>query len=144
MKLAKRFPSPLDTQWKYRSLYGTEMPDSPTTIIREASAQRMSPSDYAAKKYDFAGKEAAKRADEQKKHDDAIRKETADQKDKEWSEKVGSNPNVRQAETSRFSEIDKAVKSGERPDPMKMTREQRHAATQQVIRKEIAQNETVN
>jgi hypothetical protein len=25
-----------DTSWKYRTLYGTEMPDSPTTIIREA------------------------------------------------------------------------------------------------------------
>jgi tRNA(Ser,Leu) C12 N-acetylase TAN1 len=46
--------------------------DSPTTIIREATAQRMSPADYAAKKYDFAGKEAAKRAEEQKKHDDFV------------------------------------------------------------------------
>src|SRR6266851_6742164 len=69
-----------DTSWKYRSLFGTEMPDSPTTIIREATAQRMGPAEYAAKKYDFAGKEATKLADEKKKHDDSIR---ADQKAKD-------------------------------------------------------------
>src|SRR5882724_6123508 len=73
-----------DTTWKYRSLYGTEMPDAPTAIIREASAQRMDPATYAAKKYDFAGKEAAKRADEQKKHDDQIRSEAKAEADKQW------------------------------------------------------------
>ena len=133
-----------ETTWKYRTLYGTEMPDSPVTLIREATAQRMSPTDYAAKKYDFAGKEAAKKAEEQKKHDDAIRKEASDAKDKEWSEKVGNNPNIRQAEVSRFSQLDKAVKAGERPDPLKMNREQRHAATRDTILKDIATNASVN
>lgn len=132
-----------DTSWKYRSLFGTEMPDSPTTIIREAAAQRMAPGDYAAKKYDFAGKEKAKREDEQKKHDDAIRKEAVDEVTRKFAEQGGNNPNVRQAEASKFSTLQSAVKEGTRPDPLKMTREQRHAATGQTIRKEIAANETV-
>src|SRR4051794_30252905 len=61
-------------------------------------------------------KEAAKKAEEQKKHDDAIRAETLAASNKEWSEKVGNNPNIRQAEVSRFSNLEKAVKAGERPD----------------------------
>lgn len=135
--------SMLDLTWKYQSLYGTPMPDSPTKLIEEATAQRMDPISYAAKKYDFAGKEKAIKEAEQKKHDDAIRAEQKATSDKEWAEKVGSNPNIRQAEVSKFSTLDKAVKAGERPDPLKMTREQRHVATGQIIRKEIAERETV-
>jgi DNA-directed RNA polymerase delta subunit len=133
-----------DTSWKYRSLYGTEMPDSPTAIIREAAAQRRSPAEYAAIKYDFAGKEKAKREADQKTHDDAIRKEAKDASDREWAERVSSNPMIRQAETSRFAEVHKAVKEGARPDPLKMpTRELRHKETQQRIQKEIAENATI-
>ncbi len=132
-----------DLSWKYQSLYGKPMPDSPSSLITEATAQRMDPIVYAAKKYDFAGKEAAQKAEEQKKHDDAIRKETSDAKDKEWAEKVGNNPMVRQAEVSRFASVQAAVKKGERPDTMTMTPEQRREVTRQQIHKELAQNETV-
>jgi hypothetical protein len=133
----------LDLNWKYQSLFGKPMPDSPTTLIREAEAQRMDPIAYAAKKYDFAAKEAAMKAEEQKKHDDAITAAAIAENDKKWAEKVGNNPNIRQAEVSRFSVLDKAVKDGERPDPLKMTREERHSATRQAINKEMASN-TVN
>jgi len=129
-----------DTTWKYRTLYGTEMPDSPTTIIREAAAQRMNPADYAAKKYDFVGKEAAKKAADVKAHDDAIRKEEGEKKDREWAEKVGSNPNIRQAEASGFSTLSKAVSEKQRPNPLGMTREERHKATSAAIQKEVAAN----
>lgn len=133
-----------DTQWKYRSLFGAEIPDSPTDLIREATAQRMSPSEWAAKKYDFSGKEKAKKEAEQKAHDDAIRKEAADAKDKEWAEKVGSNPMMRQASESRFAEVAKATQKGERKDTMTMTPEQRRQYTREQIHKEIATNQTVN
>jgi hypothetical protein len=132
-----------DTTWKYRTLYGTEMPDSPTTIIREATAQRLDPAVYAAKKYDFAGKEAAKRAEEQKKHDDAITAAAIAENDKKWAERVGSNPNIRQAEASKFSVLQKAVDAKERPSPLGLTREERHRNTSQAIQKEIAENATV-
>jgi len=136
--------SMLDLTWKYTSLYGTPMPDSPTTLIREATAQRMDPVAYAAKKYDFAGKEKAAADERQKKHDDAIRKEASDLKDKEWAEKVGSNPNIRQATESRFSTIAAATKKGERKDTTAMSPEQRREYTRSQIQQEISANETVN
>jgi hypothetical protein len=138
--LGGAFSFAADTQWKYRSLFGTEMPDAPTAIIREAAAQRMSPADYAAKKYGFAEKEAARKAEEKKKEIDAAVTAAVSAKEKEWAERGGNNPNLRQAITSQFSTIDKAVKEGTRPDPLKMTREQRHAATRQVITRELAEN----
>lgn len=141
--LANAFSFVADTSWKYRTLYGAELPDAPTTIIREAATQRMSPSDYAAKKYDFAGKEAAKRADDQKKHDDKIRADALAENDKKWAEKIGTNPNLRVAQESAFSTVNKAVAAGERKDPLSMSKEERHAATRNIIRKEIAENDTV-
>jgi hypothetical protein len=140
-ELSAAFQFTADTTHRYRTLYGTEMPDSPTTIIREATAQRMSPSEYAAKKYNFAQKEQEIAAEKQKKHDDAIVAAALAENDKKWSEKVGSNPMIRQAEASKFSNLDKAVKAGERHDPLKMTREQRHEATRQSIMKEINEHQ---
>jgi hypothetical protein len=131
-----------DTSWKYRTLFGSELPDAPTVIIREAAAQRMSPGDYAAKKYNFSGKEQEKREAAQKAHDDAIRKEVAEQKDKEWSEKTANGSPVRQAEVSQFSEVRQAVKEGKRPDPLKMNPQERAAATRQSIRRDIAAQES--
>ena len=135
--------SMLDLTWKYQSLYGKPMPDSPTVLITEANAQRMDPIAWAAKKYDFAGKETEIRAAEQKKHDDKLIADAIAENDKKWAEKVGNNPNIRQAEVSRFSTIDKAVKEGQRPDPLTLNKEQRHAATRQAILKEASQQETV-
>jgi len=132
--------SMLDLTWKYQTLYGRPMPDSPTALISEANAQRMDPISYAAKKYNFAGKEAEMKAQEQKEREEAIRKEEREAVQKEFTERYGNNPMLRQAETSKFSSLDKAVKSGERPDPLKMTREERHASTRNLINKEIASN----
>lgn len=143
-ELGSAFAFAADTQWKYRKLFGQEMPDSPTAIIREATAKRMSPSEYAAQKYNFAGKEKEIAEKAQKDHDDAIRKEVAAAKDKEWGEKVGSNPDLRRSEVSRFSEINKAVKAGTRPDPLApgLSETQRDANTRTAIRAEIAQQQT--
>jgi hypothetical protein len=127
-----------DLQWKYMTLHGKPMPDAPTALAAEAAANRMSLDQWAAKKYDFAGREAAIKQEQQKAHDDAIRKEVAEAKDREWAEKVGTNPHVRQGQVSQFAELKKGVESGSRPDPIKMSREQRHAATAQAIRQEVA------
>jgi hypothetical protein len=136
-----------NTQWvlaEYMRLNnGAVPPDDIETLANEAVAQRLPLRDYAAKKYDFNAKREAIKAGEQKKHDDAIRTEEAARVNKEWAEKVGNNPNLRTAEVSRFATIDKAVKDGTRPDPLKMTREQRHEATRKQIQTEMAANETV-
>ena len=130
------------SQWaitEYMRLHnGAPPPDDLEILNAESVAQRMPFKEYVAKKYDFAGKREAIKQAEQKKHDDAIAAAAVAENDKKWSERMGSNPNIRQAETSRFSAIDKAVKAGERPDPLKMNREERHNTTRQFIQKEIA------
>lgn len=127
-----------DVQWKYRTLYGKEMPDAPTALGAEAGSQRMSMADWAAKKYDFAGRERTIADEATKANRDAIRKEAIEERDKYWAERGGSNPNVRQAETSRYAEVRKAVDEGTRPDPLKMSREERHRATAAAIQQERA------
>ena len=137
-KVAGAIGSLSDLQWRYRSLFGREMPDAPTALSAEAAAQHMSMPEWAARKYDFAGKEAAQRAEEQKKHDDAIREEARVEVEKRYAEAGGTNPNLRIAQTSRFSDLKKGVKDGTQMDPLKMNREQRHAATAASIRQDIA------
>lgn len=132
-----------DTTWKYRKLYGQEMPDSPTAIIREAAANRMEPQAWAEKKYNFAAKEAEQaKAARQAEIDAAVKTEKA-KWDKELAESGGNNPMVNRAQQSDFSKISSAVKANERPSPIGMTREERHKATQQSIQKEIAANAEV-
>jgi hypothetical protein len=135
-------------QWfisEYMRLHnGAAPPEDMESLAIEAQTQRIPFRDFVAKKYDFSGKREKIKADEQKKHDDAIRAEAKATADKEWAEKMASgSPMTRQAEVSRFSEIRQGVKEGARPDPLKQTREQRHAATRQAIQKEIAENATV-
>jgi hypothetical protein len=136
-KLGTAFGLYADMQWKYRSLYGKEMPDSPTALLNEAETQHMPVLDWVAKKYDYVKREGEIKAEEQKKHDDAIRAEVTAAKDKEFAEKFGSNPNVRQAQVSRYSDISKAVTEGKRQDPLKMSPEQRKEATRRAIRDEM-------
>lgn len=132
-----------DTTWKYRKLYGQEMPDSPTAIIREAAANRMEPQAWAEKKYNFAAKEAEQaKAARQAEIDAAVKTEKA-KWDRELAESGGSNPMVNRGQQSDFSKISSAVKANERPSPIGMTREERHKATQQSIQKEIAANAEV-
>lgn len=138
-QLGNAFSFAADTQWNYRRLFGKEMPDSPTTLIREAAANRMEPGAWAAKKYAFSDRETAIRAEEQKRHDDAIRKEVSESKDKEWSEKIGSNPNVRIPTESAFSQINKAQAEGKRRDPLKMSPEERKSNTHANIQKEFTE-----
>jgi hypothetical protein len=142
-ELGSAFSFAADTQWNYRRLHGKEMPDSPTALIREAAANRMSASEWAAKKYDFAGRESAIKAEEQKKHDDAIRMEVEKKKDQEWAEKIGNNPNVRIPQESAFSSISKAQAEGKRQDPLKMSPEQRKANTHANIQKEFAERSSM-
>ena len=133
-----------NTQWvlaEYMRLHnGAVPPDDIEALANEATVQRMPLRQYVEKKYDFQAKRDKIKADDQKKHDDAIVQATTDKVTKELAERFGSNPALRQAETSRFSTLEKAVKEGQRPDPMKMSREQRHEATRKIIQQEVATN----
>jgi hypothetical protein len=142
-ELGGAFAFAADTQWKYRQLYGQEMPDSPTTIIREAAQNRMSPSEWAAKKFNFAQKEQERIAAAEKAKIDAAVKDAVAAKEKEWSEKMGNNPNVRTPAESAFSSVSKAVAEGKRQDPLKLTPEQRKANTHAEIQKAIAERSSM-
>lgn len=122
---------------------GAPPPDDMETLANEAAQAHMPYRQYVEKKYGFSEKRESIKAAAQKAHDDAIRKEAEEKVTKELTEKFSSNPQVRMAETSRFSEVRAAVKEGTRPDPLKTTREQRRIATRQQIQKEIAENATV-
>lgn len=128
-----------DTSWKYRTLFGKELPDSPSNLVREATAQRMSPADYAAKKYGFSEKETAMKAADEKAKIDAAVKDAVDKNTRDLTERFGSNPNVRTPSESAFSSVNKAVTSGQRKDPLKLTAEERTANTHATIQKEFAE-----
>ncbi len=64
-----------DLQWKYQSLFGSMMPDSPTKLLQEAAQQHMNPVEYAAKKYNFAAKEQEVQQKKTEQEREAIRKE---------------------------------------------------------------------
>lgn len=140
-KIGGAFGSMADLNWRYRTLYGREMPDAPTALAAEAASQRMSMVDYAKKKYGFDDREKAIAAEAKQKEVDQIRKDTIAERDKYWSERQGGpggNPMVRQPAISRFAEIKKAQAAGDRPDPLKMSQQQRREATRAQVHQDIA------
>lgn len=142
--------------WRYRKLYGDVMPIAPSQLIAEADAQKMDPTAYAEKKFNFSGREAELNATRQREHEakiaaDATAAANAEAdvrmkareaefaaKEKKFAEQGGNNPDVRTPQGSaKFTEIKRAVEQGERPNPLKMTDAQRRAATRNAIHSEI-------
>jgi hypothetical protein len=146
-----------DIQWKYQRLFNEPLPISPTQLVREAEAQRLDPVAYAEKRFNFQAREQEIQRKAAEEHDAKIRAEAsapyeaklkeaeeARQKaiaetDRKWAEKVGSNPDVRISEPSRFADVARAVKANERPDPLSLNESQRRQATSQAIRQEISE-----
>lgn len=147
-----------DIQWKYQSLYGKPMPISPTDLVRQAEAVKLDPSIYAARTFQFAEKEAEIAHKVAEDHDakiraeatapfetklaeaEALRQKALQENDRKWAEKIGNNPDVRIAQPSRFADVARAVKAGERPDPLVLNDSQRRMSTQKAIHAEIAEN----
>lgn len=149
-----------DIQWKYQSLYGSPMPISPSQLIREADAQKLDPKAYAEKRYNFSQREQELNAQRTAEHETKLKTEATAAEAKVWEEKMkvreaefaakekqraeqaGNNPDVRvPAGSSKYAEIKRAVETGERPNPLKMTDAQRRAATRNAIHSEIEQRE---
>jgi hypothetical protein len=145
---------------EYQRLSGGQfLPDSFDKLSEEAGNARLPFRDYVARKYDFAGKEAAVRQKVQQEHDAKVAAEAAapyeaklaeaekakqkaiEETDRKWAEKIGSNPDVKIAQPSRFTEVSRAVKSGDRPDPLGLNEQQRRQATSQAIKHEIAEQQ---
>ncbi len=129
-----------DLQWRHQKLFGEPMPISPTQLVHEAEGQRLDPVAYAERRFGFAAKEKelAERA-EQAKIDAATQAAVA-ANDRKWAEKIGSNPDVRIGQSSKYADVQRAIKAGERPDPLMLNEGQRKMATRQAIRTEVAEN----
>lgn len=146
-----------DIQWKHQQLYGKPMPIAPTELVRQAEAMKLDPTAYAARTFNFAQREQEIAQQAKEAHESSIRAEEAakqkadyDQKLKaqqdEWAakerkfaESAGNNPDVRTPPgSSKFAEVQKAVREGVRPDPLKMSDADRRAATRNAIHSEIA------
>lgn len=147
-----------DVQWKYQSLFGRPMPISPTELVRQAEAVKLDPAVYAARTFQFQEKEAEMQRKLAEEHDAKIRAEAlapfeaklaeaekakdeaVKATDRKWAEKIGNNPDVRITQQSQYSEVARAVKAGERPDPLMLNEAQRKVATRQAIRGELSEN----
>ncbi len=151
-----------DIGWKFQQLYGTPIPISPSELVSKADALKLSPMEYAARTYRFAEKEAEHRAAEAKRHDDEIAaaakaaseaewKAKLDEREKEYAakerqraEQMSSNPDTKLPPGSaKFTDLKRAVAQGERPDPTKMTPNERRQLTLNNIHKAIEERETV-
>ncbi|HUN85752.1 MAG TPA: hypothetical protein VMU48_15330 [Terracidiphilus sp.] len=131
-----------DIQWKYQSLYGKPMPVSPTELVRQADAQRLDPATYAARTFQFAEKEAELASQAKQAEIDQATKRAVEENNRKWAEKLGSNPDVKVLQPSRYAEVMRAQKAGERPDPLQLNEAQRRAATSQAIRREISERDS--
>jgi hypothetical protein len=151
-----------DIGWKYQQLYGTPIPISPSDLVAKADAIKLSPMEYAARTYRFAEKEAEHRAAEAKKHDDEIAAAAKSASDADWkakldareaefaakdrqrAEQMSSNPDTKLPPGSaKFTELKRAVAQGERPDPTKMSANERRQLTLNNIHKAIEERESV-
>jgi hypothetical protein len=142
---------------EYQRLTGQFLPDSFDKLVEEANNARLPFRDYVARKYDFAGKQAEITRKAAEEHDAKVRaeavapyetklaeaakakEEAVKAKEREWAEKIGSNPEVRIAQPSRFADVARAVKDKQRPDPLDLNEAQRRQATSQAIRADIAE-----
>ena len=151
----------LNIQWKYQSLYGgAPLPVSPSELISQATALKLSPMEYASRTFKFAEKEEERRQAAAKAHDDqvaaaataandAAHKAEVDKMQNEFNaekkklaEGHGNNPDVKLPPgSSKFADLQRATKAGERPDPTKMSPEARRNLTLSNIHKSLEERE---
>ncbi len=149
-----------DIMYEHQVLFGRPIPIPPSQLIAQADALKLSPAAYAERTFNFTAKKQEMAEAARKEHDSQISAATAAEKDKEWQAKldavrseaeasrkklaegISNNPEVRVAVSSKMPEIARAVKAGERPDPLKMTDAQRRQATRTVIHNDLAERET--
>lgn len=129
-----------DLQWKYRRLFGEEMPDAPTALLAEAEANKMPFPQWAARKYDFDGKQKSIATANAQAHDEGIRKEERAKVEREFAERApnGGNPNTTRGLISNYADLKKGIADGQRADPLKMSDAERSRATHEGIRNDAA------
>jgi hypothetical protein len=130
-----------DIQWEHEKLYGQPLPISPSELVKQADAVRLHPREFASRQFHWEEKRKEMEAKAKEQERNAIVKEVEQRKDREWSERVGNNPNVRLAEPSRYSDASRAVKAGTLRDPLTLNDSERRSATRAAIRADMAEAE---
>jgi hypothetical protein len=130
-----------DIQWEHERLFGQKMPVSPTELIRQADAVKLDPRTYAARTFKWDQKRTEMEAKTKQDEVDRITKEVEQRKDREWSERIGSNPDVRRPVDSRYTDMQRATKAGTLPDPLMLSESERRQATRAAIRHDAAEAE---
>ena len=146
---------------EYSTLYdGQQLPISPSELIKQADALKLSPMDYAARTFKFAEKKEERRIAAVKAHDDEVAakatsasdeahkaeiKRIQDEfnaKEKLRAEQGGSNPDVKLPPgSSKFADLQRATKAGERKDPTRMTPQERRQVTLDNIHKAVEERQ---
>jgi len=148
-----------DIQWEHQKLFGMPLPISPSELVRQADAMKLDPKAYASRTYGWDARRQQMQQEEDKRKadkiaadavapyelklkekDEQLKKELAE-KDRQWAERVGSNPDVRMPQASRYADISRAVKANELPDPLTLNEQQRRQLTSTMIRKDITESQ---
>jgi hypothetical protein len=95
----------LDANNEHIRLFGTPIPDSSQAIANEAAQARKPLAQYLAEKYQFAAKRKEKETADYNARVAADAKKIIDAERQKDAERLASNPNLRQGETSRSSVI---------------------------------------
>ena len=149
-----------DIQWRHQNLYGKPLPMSPSDLIKNAENLKLPTMEYAARTFKFAEKEQEQRVAAAKAHDDGIAAAAAQAKEAEWKAKMdareaeitaerkkiaqgqGHNPDVKVPPgSSKYAETRRQVQAGERPDPLKMTQQERRQTTLSNIHKALEERQ---
>ncbi len=125
---------------EHARLFGQPAPDDFETLLKEATSRHLPFREHVSSKYKFAEKKAEMSAKAQQDLIDSKVKDAVAARDREWAEKGGNNPALRQGVSSQFSQVRKAVEAGTRKDPLTLSSAQRREQTRQNIQTEFADN----
>jgi hypothetical protein len=128
-----------DIQWEHERLFGQKLPISPTEMIRRADALKLDPRTYAAREFNWDARRQELQKKTQDEHDSKVRNDAIAERDKYWAERTGNNPDIRRPQDNvKITEIARAVRSGQRQDPLLMSETERRLQTRQAIREDMA------
>jgi hypothetical protein len=146
--------------YEHQVLFGKPLPIAPSQLIAQADALKLSPAAYAERQFNFTAKKQEIAETAKREHDEQIRAAERTEQETKWKAELdkvrseaeasrkklaegmtGNNPEVRVAVSSKMPEIARAVKAGDRPDPLKMTDSARRQATRTAIHNDLAERE---
>jgi hypothetical protein len=149
-----------DIMYEHQILFGKPLPIAPSQLIAQADALKLSPAAYAERTFNFTAKKHEMAETAKREHDEQIRAAERTEQEAKWKAELdkvrseaeasrkklaegmtGNNPEVRVAVSSKMPEIARAVKAGERPDPLKMTDSARRQATRTAVHNNLSERE---